>query len=476
MGIASRQSTLERLIAASSDAMLVTDLNDVVLHANIAAERLFRRAPGTMVGGAVTLPQGDETLFGAEISCDDGSVCSVKLKATPIRWHDADAVLVTLHDLTAERQQTAELYRLASAIEQCSDSIVITQPDGAIVFVNAKFEKITGYAAEEAIGRNPRFMQGGKHPQPFYEELWRTLNDQQTWTGRFINRRPDGEEYLLDAIISPVVGASGQTQSYVLVGRDVTLEVQLQAQLEQQQRLESIGVLASGVAHEINNPVNGIMNYAQLILDGLDEADVKEFAGEIIHESERISRIVKDLLAFSRHEKKRYSPARVSDLVAGTLSLVQTVMRHDQVTLTIDIDEDLPEVCCRTQQIQQVLMNLLTNARDALKERFAEYSEDKQIKVVGSQLFDPMGDWVRLSVTDRGPGIPPEVRECVFQPFFTTKDRSRGTGLGLSICMRIVQEHNGRLLFESEPGCGTTFHIDLPQRGTPDYARGGGSA
>jgi signal transduction histidine kinase len=237
----------------------------------------------------------------------------------------------------------------------------------------------------------------------------------------------------------------------------------IEAQLRHQQKLEAVGTLAGGVAHEINNPLNGIMNYAELISDETDENDPRSvYAKEIICETERISAIVKNLLQFSRHEKQTHSYASVYDIVDQTVSLVNTIIKKDQIKLDIDIEEGLPDIKCRSQQIQQVLMNLLTNARDALNDKYPEFDENKVIRVRGS-LFESSGRrWVRITVEDRGCGIPDEVWERMFEPFFSTKPKDKGTGLGLAISFGIVKDHHGKIDIETEPGEYTRFILELP--------------
>jgi PAS domain S-box-containing protein len=236
----------------------------------------------------------------------------------------------------------------------------------------------------------------------------------------------------------------------------------LEARLRQQQKLEAIGTLASGVAHEINNPITGIMNYAQLIADAAPGSKAGEYAGEIVRETERVATIVRNLLQFARQEKPSHSRARVADILERTLSLLRAVLRRDQITLEVDVPEDLPSLKCRSQQIQQVLMNLLTNARDALNERYPGYHPDKTIRVTVRPFEQDGRRWLRVTVADQGNGIPGDIRERIFDPFFTTKPRDQGTGLGLSISHGIVKDHQGALHFETEPGVGTQFHLDLP--------------
>src|SRR5690606_586285 len=222
--------------------------------------------------------------------------------------------------------------------------------------------------------------------------------------------------------------------------------------------------LASGVAHEINNPIQGIMNYAELILDSpaADET-ICDFASEVRHETERVATIVRNLLAFSRQEQHSQQPDSVSvrALVEGTLSLIRSILRKDHIHLDLAIPETLPLLRCRPQQIQQVLMNLVINARDALNQRFSGYSDQKQISIRAEALIREDREWLRIRVDDRGGGVPEHVVRRIFDPFFTTKGRDQGTGLGLAVSHGIVAEHGGRLTLENRPGHGASFVIEL---------------
>jgi PAS domain S-box-containing protein len=264
---------------------------------------------------------------------------------------------------------------------------------------------------------------------------------------------------------------------------EALMRKQAEAQLIQSQKLEAIGTLAGGVAHEINNPIMGIMGYAQLIRDRLGpDSPVSEFAAEIGKETERVATIVSNLLGFARQDKEgHHSPARLCDIVESTLSLIRATIRHDQVTLEVDVPADLPQIKCRSQQIQQVIMNLLTNARDALNQRYPGHDANKKV-IISARAIADVGlrnaesgreeaegagirnrqSAIRITVEDHGAGIPEELRARIFEPFFTTKPRDKGTGLGLSISHGIVKDHGGELRVESAVGEFTRFHIDLP--------------
>lgn len=237
----------------------------------------------------------------------------------------------------------------------------------------------------------------------------------------------------------------------------------LQKQLRNQQKLESIGLLASGVAHEINNPINGILNYSQLIMDSSDiNSDNIVYTKEIIFETERISNLVSNLLQFSRQGKESFSHARIEDIIQRSATLVKTILKKDQIDLKLNIPEFLPDLKCRSQEIQQVLMNLIINARDSLNDKFKKYDEDKQIILTAEKVYLGNKNWVRVTVQDYGKGIPLSVQSKIFEQFFTTKAVGKGTGLGLAISYEIVKEHSGKLSFESKEGEYTKFYLDLP--------------
>ena len=206
------------------------------------------------------------------------------------------------------------------------------------------------------------------------------------------------------------------------------------------------------------------MNYAQLILDSLTaESPIRFHAEEILRETDRVANIVGSLLTFARQDKQAHSPAAIGDIVESPLRLVRTVLRRDQIILEVNIPPDLPRIKCRSQQIQQVVMNLITNARDALNERFPGADDDKRLVLRASEFERDGRRWIRMTVEDHGAGIPEAVRDRIFEPFFTTKLRDHGTGLGLSISHGIVQDHHGEMHFETEVGRGTRFNVDLPE-------------
>lgn len=240
----------------------------------------------------------------------------------------------------------------------------------------------------------------------------------------------------------------------------------LAAEVRQQQRLESIGTLAAGVAHEISNPIQGLADCAEQIRAlAPPTSELAENAALILQEADRVATIVRNLLRFARQDRydgARLVCARPADVVADALSLIRAVLRHDQVDLQTEVPADLPLLRCHSQQVQQVLVNLLTNARDALNEKYPDRHPEKCIRLTGRAFEQDGRRWLRLTVEDHGPGINEDVGARIMDPFYTTKPEAKGTGLGLSISHGIVSDHHGRLWYETELGQWTRFHLDLP--------------
>ncbi len=239
-------------------------------------------------------------------------------------------------------------------------------------------------------------------------------------------------------------------------------------QLRLAARMEAVGTLAGGVAHEINNPINVIMNYAELLprFAG-DKEKVADFSEEILSESQRIADIVKGLLAFARLEPSVLNPTGIKSIVESATRLMAKVLSKDQIALNIELVDDLPEVECQSQQVLQVLVNLLTNARDALNQKYKGYHPDKIIDITGEVVADLDDPWIRVTVKDFGIGIPSNRLERVFDPFYTSGFGSSSTGLGLSVSRGIIEEHRGSLTIESKEGEWTAVHLNFPVTASP---------
>jgi PAS domain S-box-containing protein len=349
--------------------------------------------------------------------------------------------------------------RWRSLVEQLPDHVVLIDPDGTVEFANRRTQPLDGDGGRtsslEMLLPESRREVAQALGEAFATGVQQTLEVE--WRSR------TGEHHIGAVRMAPIVLDGGPARVLV-VTTDISERKHLEARVRQQQRLESMGTLAAGVAHEINNPVQGIMNYAELIAssEGVSEL-VREFASEIEHETDRVATIVRNLLRFSRQEQHEpMEQVSLSSVVDGTISLLRALLRRSQIHLALQIPGDLPPLTCRAQQIQQVVMNLVTNARDALDQRYPGHDEDKRVAIEGDAFERNGRKWLRLRVSDRGGGIPEAVAGRIFDPFFTTKGRDRGTGLGLAVSHGIVRDHGGDLVLHNQPGVGASFAIELP--------------
>jgi len=361
--------------------------------------------------------------------------------------------------LKESEERYRQIYQLSP------DAVLIHNMNMNILDANDKAVEQFGYSKKELLGMKISEL----HPETELEHSTQVLADMKQHNILYVETsfvRKDGSVFPAEA--TPCKYALGGKLIIHAVIRDITKRVRaekeklaMEASLRQSQKLESVGTLAAGVAHEINNPLMGMINYADLIAEKVKDDTLKEYSQVIMREGNRIATIVRNLLSFSRQNKGTYSPADIREIIDRSLSLVGSTLRKDQITVELDIPEDLPQVKCRSQHIQQVIMNLLTNAHDALNVRYPDYDEDKIIRIT-SRLFEEDGeDWIKTTVEDHGIGISEDVMQRIFDPFFTTKPRNEGTGLGLSVSFGIVTEHHGELTVESAPGEYTRFHMDL---------------
>ncbi|MEW6594754.1 MAG: PAS domain-containing protein [Thermodesulfobacteriota bacterium] len=262
---------------------------------------------------------------------------------------------------------------------------------------------------------------------------------------------------------APFMDVDGETKVLIFL-RDITEEKALQAETMRAGQLASIGELAAGVAHEINNPINGIINYAQVLLDEGEGGGRggEEVLQRIIKEGERIAGIVRNLLAFARQREESVEEVAIAAVIDDALALIRHQLLKDGVTITLEAPAGLPPVWANPQQLQQVFLNLFSNARYALNQRYKAKTAEKKLEIVAAEVTIDDQPWLRTTVKDYGTGIPPEIMGHIFEPFFSSKKPGEGTGLGLSISHGLIRDMRGRLHAESEPGHFTAMMIDLP--------------
>jgi PAS domain S-box-containing protein len=406
--------------------------------------------------------------------CIDGTVIDVEVSVRQVLLNGQPAAQLIVKDVTdrkiaeqalLESEQTNRL--MAALIEQATESVMVTDTDGRIVYVNKAFEKLTGYTMAEVFHKNPKFLNSGHQSKEFYQHMWKTITSGNTWKGKFVNKRKDGTLFSEAAIIFPVKNDEGKHINLCKIGRDITHEIQLEEQLRQAQKMETIGTLAGGIAHDFNNILAPIMGYTDMVLDTLSPDDpLYSDLQEVLKGAQRGKELVEQILLFSKRTEKILKPVFVQSIVREALKLLRPSIPSTIVIETI-IDEQTPAVMADAVQIHQVIVNLCTNAYQAMEARSGKITIQLKKATDALPAVVPAGEYVYLAIADNGIGMDKKTLKRIFEPFFTTKPVDKGTGLGLSVVHGIVKSHDGHIEVESEFGKGTTIHIYLPAVNEP---------
>jgi PAS domain S-box-containing protein len=411
-----------------------------------------------------------------------------------------DSRVIFLHDVTSRHKAGAVRKLQSTVLDQTSEGVIVTDTEGIILYGNMAAQTMSGYDSVDLVGRKTSLFKSGKQDDEFYRELWETLKRGDAWSGSIINRRSDSSLFETEMTISPVRSTDSEVTHYVSIWRDVSQVRDLQRQLLQSQKLEAVGQLAAGVAHEINNPIQYILNnltffknsfnslipllnelqrglqqteplpdeaWRSNLLRLVDESGLEFLLEEIpegledaLSGTSHVARIISAMKEFAHPGKEDKSPNDLNRLIENAVVVTHNEIKHlAEVETTFDYG--LPHIHCEPGAISQVLINLIINARDAIEER-GELDSLGRIAISTRQVDNS----VEIRVTDNGVGVSEEIRHRIFDPFFTTKEVGKGTGQGLAIAYDIlVNKHKGSIACESRPGEGTTMIITLPLGG-----------
>jgi len=356
----------------------------------------------------------------------------------------------------------------ASALMATADGIVITDRHGSIQWVNPAYTRLTGYTLGEVLGKNPRIVKSGKHDKAFYKRLWDTILSGKTWHEDLWNKRKDGSLYLEEESITPVLDTDGRIGHFIAIKRDISERRQLQRQLQQAQKMESIGQLTGGIAHDFNNMLTSIMGYTELAREGLGQYDnnqIEDCLGEVYRAGKRARDLVSQMLAFSRGGEGEFDLHVLPALIKGSLKMLGTTLPS---SIEIDLQMESGNLAIMTNPVQlhQLVMNLCINARDAMEGKgrltIGLQRESNIVKQCHSCHKMIRGDYIKLFVRDTGSGIHVEQLDRLFDPFYTTKEVGKGTGMGLSMVHGIMHDHDGHIIVETGSGKGTSFNLLFP--------------
>jgi PAS domain S-box-containing protein len=376
-------------------------------------------------------------------------------------------------DVTERRQGELELRKLALVVEQSPESIIITDREARIEYVNDAFCRVTGYHRDEVLGQNPRLLQGKPLPREEYVRMWREISAGRVWRGEFRNRRKDGALYWEAAIIAPVIH-EGRITHYVAIKEEITARRELEERLRNAKKMEEMGQLAGGLAHDFGNFLTPVLGYAEMLYQDLAGDEVQRRRLEhILRAATRAQGLTRQLLAFGSRQAMAPGLLELGQQLRGSEGLLSGVLRPD-TSLRLVLPAEPLWVLADYGQIEQALLNLVINARDALPE-----GGEVTVEAV-REAYDPeraatlpglvAGEYASIRVCDRGVGIAPEMLPRLFEPLFTTKPTGQGTGLGLSMAFGIARQHQGHLHVQSSPGQGTQVSLLLPLQPPPGEA------
>ncbi len=468
------EEKLKRMFESATDGIVVTDLNGNIIEVNESAVRLYGSDSKEKLIGRSAFEfiaekdraQVMEVLKSAledgqirrnvEITflTEDGREYFAEVSSALLKDASGNPVgfIAITRDITERKKAEEEIRKLLFAVEQSPSMIVITDIDGNIEYVNPKVTQVTGYNSEELIKEKAGNL--GEQAPEEYKQMWDTIISGGEWRGEFRNKKKDGEFYWEAASISPVRNTEGVITHFVKVAEDITERKKEQEKLMLNDRLASVGELASGIAHELNNPLTSVIGFTQLLLERDISDDIRDDLKTIYSEARRTAEVVKNLLTFARKHPPAKQLINMNSIINKVLQMRAYEQRVSNIHVITRFAPDLPEVIADYFQVQQVFLNIIINA-----EYFMLEAHQRGTLTITTERTEGI---VKVSFADDGPGISKENLGHLFDPFFTTKEIGKGTGLGLSICHGIITEHGGGLYAKSEPGRGATLIVELP--------------
>jgi len=473
------------LVENINDVHFMTDTNGIITYISPPIETITAYSPEEIIGLSFTdfihpddvfrIQQQFQKIMAGElgereyrIKTKSGKYCWIRSSSRPIiKSGNPNGIQGILTNINERKLIESERERLSAAIEQAAEAVLITDDLGTIQYVNPAFEKISGYKKEEAIGQKPNILKSDKHNDAFFKNLWETITSGNIWKGEISNKNKNNNIYNVEVTISPVLNEAGKIANFVSVQRDITREQELEEQFHQAQKMESVGRLAGGVAHDFNNMLSVILGYSELAMRKLNPSDkMYTEMQEINNAGQRSAALTTQLLAFARKQEIAPKILDLNDAISNMIKMLRRLIGED-IELIWKPGANLNAIKIDPAQVDQILANLGVNARDAIGRTGKVIIETYNIKLDDDycrlHAFAKPGEYVLLGFSDDGCGMDDKTLAKVFEPFFTTKTVGEGTGLGLSTVYGIVKQNNGLIEVESKPGFGTQFKIFFPK-------------
>jgi PAS domain S-box-containing protein len=401
-----------------------------------------------------------------EISCClifKENIMDVQLFLLPISFgvEKSKTILILGNDVTDEKNKEIDLIRFYYVAQNTVNPLQITDVNGNMIYINPAFERASGYTKEELLGKNPNIFSSHRHTNSFWNNMWDTISVGKVWVGEVENKKKNGDSFFTQLLISPILDKNKKVIGYFGVHRDLTEKRQLEKQLIHTQKMESIGTLAAGVAHEVGNPLASISALVQIVQRSTEDNFIKEKLELVKKQIGRISKIIRDLVDFSRPSNYELQLTDINENLKEAIEIVRVGKKAKNIEFNLKPDENLSPMHLVSDQIQQVFVNILINAVDAILEKKQNLKLDfiGEIGVTSTSVDDK----VIIKFSDNGIGISEENTTKVFEPFFTSKTDGKGTGLGLWVSYGIIKSFQGEIKVNSKLNQGTVFTIELPR-------------
>lgn len=368
--------------------------------------------------------------------------------------------VVCAKDITIEKKKDIDLLRFYYVAQNTVNPLQITDLNGNMIFVNPAFEKVSGYTKEELLGSSPKIFSSAKHSPKYWDKMWNSIQSGKVWVGEVENKRRDGEPFYTQLLVSPILDNEKKVIGYFGIHRDLTEKRNLEKQIVHTQKMESIGTLAAGVAHEVGNPLASISALVQIVQRQTEDAFIKEKLELVKKQVTRISKIIRDLVDFSRPSNYELQLTDVNENILEAIEIVKVGKKAKNIEFIFDPDNKLSLLPLVADQIQQVFVNILINAVDSVAEKQLVCGDSFKGSICISSRKNEKE--LILNFKDNGLGITEETQSKIFEPFFTTKKEGKGTGLGLWVSYGIIKSFQGDITLESVESEETIFRITLP--------------
>jgi len=478
------EANLKSVINTATDGIISINEQGVIRSFNQSAVSIFGYTAKDTIGSNVSMLMpspdrenhdgyierfintGEKYVIGArrrvQAQHKDGHIFPIYLSVSQVHQGRHYTFTGIIHDLTDEETKEAQLRHLWYAVEQSPISIIITDTDGNIEYVNPCFIKLTGYQEEEVLGRNPSIMKSGNTHTDTYEQLWASIRSGQIWRGVLQNRKKNGELFWVSSTICPVSNESGDTDHYIAFNEDITHLREKEDMLTHAMKLEAVGRMTNGIAHDFRNLLTVILGNLQLLQEGIIQKD-SELIDDALSAAHDGSELIMRLLAFSRRKEQIIQAIDINASMQDILRLLQRTV-NDNVSISLALAKVPTTVKADPVRLESAILNLVTNAQDAMPEGGDLLIATAMVNIKDQELTDHKdirpGKYVTISVTDNGVGMSEDTKQHALEAFYSTK--TSGTGLGLTMVNDFINTSGGAIDIESGPDSGTTFTLWLP--------------